>query len=139
MNRRAQRLLTVCLAASLLLLLVLAAAALVAGPDVRVSVARGQQHFQPVLDALARYHQKHGRYPRALDDLVTEGLIASVPPTPRVRNAEAYDPEYEVAEDRRSFTFGFGYHLKRQLFLGDTTYAEWSSRDARWRMSGPGY
>lgn len=139
MSRRARRLFALCLAVPLSLLLVAAVAVWFWGPSVRTSVERGQKHFQPVLDGLGRYYEKHGEYPRALTELVAEGLVTSIPSTPPVGNARAGEPEYEVADDRQSFTFGFSYHLKRQLFLGDTTYAEWSSRDGKWRISGPGY
>lgn len=139
MSRRARRLSTLCLAVSLVVLLLILVAVRAWGPSVRTSVERGQKHFQPVLDGLASYHAAHGEYPRALDELVAGGLVASIPPTPPVSNARAGDPEYEVAEDRQSFTFGFSYHLKRQLFLGDDTYAEWSSREGKWRVTGPGY
>ena len=139
MSRRARRVVALCLAGLLVLVLLAVAAAWVMGPRIQTSVANGQRHFQPVLDGLEAYRAKHGQYPLALDELVAEGLITSIPKTPPVLNAHAYEPEYEVSADRQSFTFGFSYHLKRQLFLGDTTYAEWRSRDGKWHVSGPGY
>ena len=110
------------------------------GSSVQSSITAGQKHFQPVLDALAKYHQKHGQYPAKLDDLVREGLLVEIPKTPVVANAREGDPWYRASEDRKSCEVHFNYHLKNQGFgLGDTTYAEWNSDTGKWSMRGPGY
>ena len=110
------------------------------GPSVRSSVTAAQTHFQPVLDALASYHQKHGKYPAKLDDVVRAGLLTEIPKTPVVANAMESGPYYRVSEDGKSCDVRFSYHLKNQGFgIGDTTYAEWRSDTAKWSMSGPGY
>ena len=110
------------------------------GPSVQSSITAGQKHFRPVLDALAKYHQKHGQYPAKLDDLVREGLLAEIPKTPVVANAREGKPWYRVSDDRKSCEFHFNYHLKNQgIGVGDTTYAEWRSETGKWSMSGPGY
>ncbi|MBC8107215.1 MAG: hypothetical protein H7Z14_11545 [Anaerolineae bacterium] len=92
-----------------------------------------------MLDALAQYFQKHNEYPVSLDDLVREGLLTEIPKTPVVSNASERDAWYRAANDRKSCTLVFSYHLTNQLGLGDTTYAEWHSETGQWKMSGPGY
>jgi hypothetical protein len=123
------------------MILVLWASLFVNGwPDVRTSVARARTHFQPVLDALSKYHAKHGAYPKDLESLVSEGLIQLIPNTPPVGNARAGDLWYRASDDRKSFELHFSYHLKRQgLGVGDTTYARYDSRAGGWAMTGPGY
>jgi hypothetical protein len=118
--------------------------AVLAGCDneasVRASVSAAQKHFQPVLDALAKYNQEHSKYPAKLDDLIAEGLLAEVPHTPVVGNAYAEDLSYEVAKDGRSCQLHFYYHLKNQgIGPGDTTYVDWRSDTGEWSMRGPGY
>ena len=110
------------------------------GPSVRSSITAGQKHFQPVLDALSKYREKHGKFPAQPDDLVREGLLTEIPKTPVVANAMEGDPWYRASEDRKSCEFHFKYHLKNQgIGIGDTTYADWRSETGKWSMSGPGY
>jgi hypothetical protein len=110
------------------------------GPSVQSSITAGQKHFQPVLDALAKYHEKHARYPAKLDELVREGLLSEIPKTPAVENARPGGPYYRVDDERKSYEFTFSYHLHDQgIGVGDTTYAKWHSASGSWSMSGPGY
>ena len=107
------------------------------GPSIESSIASGQHHFQPVVDALGKYRQQHGEYPAKLEQLVSDGLLREIPRTPRVDNAHENDLMYTVSKDRRTCEIAFSYHLKNQAFIGDTTYVVWHSTSRTWTTNGP--
>jgi hypothetical protein len=97
-----------------------------------------EQICQTVVDALERFHDKHGRYPHELDKLVEEGFLDAIPAVPDDGTGEVVQRglSYFVDQDADFYGLQFVYY-QRTLFLPKRRYCCYLSAQGCWWEGEP--
>jgi len=89
-------------------------------------------HVDPVVAALERYQQAHGKYPEEMNELVATGLLTKVPKLPQISGtSDVVQLEYSAAPDGSFYYLIFGYDFPRGM-IGDMIYRYYTSDDKTW-------
>jgi hypothetical protein len=88
---------------------------------------------RPVVTALELFHEKHGRYPATLHDLVAEGLLDAVPAIPEVEGVPKRDLRYRADFDADFFLLDFAYDIPGTVGPASVYRHYYASDRMEWR------
>jgi hypothetical protein len=100
-------------------------------PSRNRALTAGEKACRPIIDALTKYHSAHGRYPDALEDLVTSRLIDRVPDTPEIGRSKRWGITYEASLPNDVYQLSFSYEVAEGI-LPACVRLSYMSDEARW-------
>jgi hypothetical protein len=101
------------------------------GPSRAEAQRAGAEACRPIISALEKYHAAHGRYPDALDDLVSSKLLDRIPDAPEIGQSRRGGVTYEVSPPLDVYRLSFAYDVD-EGFIGAIVRFSYMSDVARW-------
>lgn len=103
------------------------------GADVQRTLDKVQSKIEPIVTGLESYRDGHETYPDALDSLVDEGLLESIPVLPEVSGTYGSFPlRYQLSPDRSFYCLSFAYDFPNGIGPPEIVTRYYLSDERKW-------